>query len=223
VNDSISLANLGSDFGIVGNEEVSSTSTGRAYGAEFLYQQKLIKGFYCLVAYTFVTSEFKSKDDVFVPSTWDSKNIVSITGGKRFKKNWEVGFRWSFSGGAPFTPADLETSSLKQVWDIQNSAVLDYSLLNSERGSSYHQLNVRVDKKFNFKKLSLNLYLDIQNIYNNKATTAPVVLLQKDASGTPIEDPNDSSRYLLKTIANSSGILQPSLGIIVEFKIKKGV
>ena len=222
VNDSISLANLGADFGIVGNEEVSSTSTGRAYGAEFLYQQKLIKGFYCLVAYTFVISEFKSKDDVFVPSTWDSKNIVSITGGKRFKKNWEVGFRWSFSGGAPFTPADLETSSLKHVWDIQNSAVLDYSLLNSERGSSYHQLNVRVDKKFNFKKLSLNVYLDIQNIYNNKATTAPVVLLQKDASGNPIEDPNDSSRYLLKTIANTSGILQPSLGIIVEFKVKKG-
>jgi hypothetical protein len=222
VRDSISLANLGTDFGVVGNEEVSSTSQGRAYGAEFLYQQKLIKGFYCLVAYTFVTSEFESKDGVLIPSTWDSKNIVSVTGGKRFKKNWEVGFRWSFSGGAPFTPADLETSSLKEVWDVQNSAVLDYSLLNSQRGSSYHQLNVRVDKRFSFKKMSLNLYFDIQNIYNNKATTAPIVLLQRDANGNPMEDPSDSSRYLLKSIANSNGILQPSIGIIVEFKIKKG-
>lgn len=220
VNDSISLANLGSDFGIVGNEEVTSTSKGRSYGFEFLYQQKLIKGFYCLAAYTFVTSEFQSMNGIYIPSTWDSKHIVSLTGGKRFNKGWEVGFRWSFSGGAPYTPADVETSSLKAVWDINNSAILDYSQLNSERGSSYHQLNVRVDKRFNFEKTSLNIYLDIQNIYNNKATTAPILLVQKDASGNPIEDPFDSTRYLTKTVENSSGILQPSIGVILEFKVK---
>ena len=221
VNDSISLANLGSDFGIVGNEEVTSSSNGRSYGAEFLYQQKLIKGFYTLAAYTFVTSEFQSINGVFVPSTWDSKHIVSLTGGKRFKKGWEVGFRWSFSGGAPYTPNDVNTSSLKSYWDINNSATLDYSLLNSERGSSYHQLNIRVDKRFNFQKISLNIYLDIQNAYNNKATTAPILLIQRDATGNPIEDPTDSSRYLTKTVANSSGIVQPSLGIILEFKTGK--
>lgn len=221
INDSISLANLGSDFGIVGNEEVTSSSNGRSYGIEFLYQQKLIKGFYGLLAYTFVTSEFQSINGVYVPSTWDSKHIVSITGGKRFKKGWEIGFRWSFSGGAPFTPVDVQNSSLKSVWDINNSAVLDYSLLNSERGSSFHQLNMRLDKRFSFKKISLNLYLDIQNIYNNKATTAPILLVQKDAAGIPIEDPMDSSRYLTKSVENSSGILQPSIGIILEFKIKR--
>ncbi|MGB1647437.1 MAG: TonB-dependent receptor domain-containing protein, partial [Crocinitomicaceae bacterium] len=42
IKDSISLANVGSDFGVVGNEEITSTSEGRAYGLEFLYQQKLI-------------------------------------------------------------------------------------------------------------------------------------------------------------------------------------
>ncbi len=221
INDSISLANLGSDFGIVGNEEVTSSSNGRSYGIEFLYQQKLIKGFYGLLAYTFVTSEFQSINGVYVPSTWDSKHIISITGGKRFKKGWEIGFRWSFSGGAPFTPADVENSSLKSIWDINNSAVLDYSLLNSERGSSFHQLNIRLDKRFSFKKISLNLYLDIQNIYNNKATTAPILLVQKDAAGIPIEDPMDSNRYLTKSVENSSGILQPSIGIILEFKIRR--
>ncbi|MDG1147506.1 MAG: TonB-dependent receptor [Crocinitomicaceae bacterium] len=221
VNDSISLANLGSDFGIVGNEEVTSSSNGRAYGAEFLYQQKLIKGFYSLIAYTFVTSEFQSVNGVFIPSTWDSKHIVSLTGGKRFKKGWEVGFRWSFSGGAPYTPADVETSSLKSVWDINNSAVLDYSQLNSQRGSSYHQLNVRVDKRFNFEKTSLNIYLDIQNIYNNQATTAPILLVQKDDDGNPVEDPLDPTRYLTKSVDNTSGILQPSVGVILEFKVKR--
>lgn len=219
LNDSISLANLGSDFGIIGNEEVSSTSEGRSYGLEFLYQQKLFKGFYCLVAYTYVTSEFKTKFNDYAPSTWDSRNIVSITGGKRFKKGWEVGFRWWYSGGAPYTPNNITTSSLTQVWDINNSALLDYDQLNQRRGSSYHQLNIRVDKRISFEKLSLNIYLDIQNVYNNKARTAPILLVQEDEFGNRIIDPNDPSRYLTKEIDNLSGIVQPSIGIILDFKI----
>lgn len=87
VKDSLCLANIGSDFGIVGNEEVKSISTGRTYGMEFLYQQKLYKGFYAILAYTFVNSEFKDKNDNYVPTAWDSKHIVSLTGGKRFKKD----------------------------------------------------------------------------------------------------------------------------------------
>lgn len=221
LTDSISLANLGSDFGIVGNEEVASTSNGRAYGFEFLYQQKLIKGFYCLLAYTFVNSEFLTKNGNYAPSTWDSKHIVSITGGKRFKKNWEVGFRWSYSGGAPYTPYDIATSSLQQVWDVNNSGVLDYSQLNQQRGSNYHNLNIRIDKRFNFEKWSLNLYLDIQNVYNYKAKTAPILLVQKDELGNPVVDPNDPSRYLTKSIDNTSGIVQPAIGIIVDFRIRK--
>lgn len=221
ITDSISLANLGSDFGVVGNEEVSSTSKGRSYGIEFLYQQKLIKGFYCLLAYTYVNSEFETKNGDFAPSTWDSKHIVSLTGGKRFKKNWEVGFRWSFSGGAPFTPFDEESSSLTYVWDVNNSAVLDYNQLNQQRGSDYHQLNLRVDKRFSFEKWSLNLYLDIQNVYNFKATTAPILLVQKDEQGNPVVDPTNPSRYLTKTVENTSGIIQPSIGIIVDFRIRK--
>ena len=39
--DSISLANLGADFGVIGDEAVVSTGKGRAYGAELLAQQKL--------------------------------------------------------------------------------------------------------------------------------------------------------------------------------------
>ena len=221
INDSISLANLGSDFGIVGNEEVTSSSNGRSFGAEFLYQQKLIKGFYALLAYTYVTSEFELVNGGYAPSTWDSKHIISLTGGKRFKSGWEVGFRWSYSGGAPYTPANLETSSLQSVWNVTNSAVLDYDQLNQQRGNNYHQLNMRVDKRFNFKKLSLNFYLDIQNVYNFKAITAPVVLVERNEDGTPMVDPSDPSRYLLKTVENTSGILQPSIGIILEFNTMK--
>lgn len=221
IKDSLSLANVGSDFGIVGNEAVSSNSKGRTYGAEFLYQQKLFKGFYAILAYTFVVSEFKDKNNLYVPTAWDSKNIVSFTGGKRFKKGWEVGFRWLFSGGSPYTPYDVETSTLKQNWDINGFGILDYNSLNTKRESSFHQLNVRVDKKIFLNRMNLNFYLDIQNAYGFKAKLAPILLVETDNNGTPIEDPNDPTRYKAKFIENASGIVQPTIGIIVEFANKR--
>lgn len=218
INDSISLANLGTDFGIVGNEAVRSVSTGRAYGTEFLYQQKMVKGFYGVVAYTFVTSEFLTANNTYAASSWDSKNIVSLTGGKRFKNGWEIGVRWLYSGGSPYTPIDVATSSLKAVWDVNGRGLLDYSKLNTEREGNFHQLNIRVDKKYYLKKWTLNFYLDIQNAYAAKTKVAPILLVEKDAAGIPMTDPNDPTRYKTKFIENTSGILQPSLGIIIEFK-----
>ena len=221
IKDSISLANLGTDFGVVGNEEVKSISTGRAYGLEFLYQQKMIKGFYGIVAYTFVTSEFLDKNNTYVASSWDSKNIVSVTGGKRINSGWEVGFRWLFSGGSPFTPVDIETSRLKDIWNINGQGIPNYNLLNSQRESNFHQLNVRVDKKVFLEKIALNFYLDIQNLYGHKTKVAPLLLLVKDENGVPLTDPNDPTRYQTKFLQNTSGIVQPTLGIIVEFNALK--
>lgn len=223
LRDSISLANVGSDFGVVGNEPVVSNSKGRSYGLEFLYQQKMIKGFYAILAYTYVVSEFQDKNNKYLPSSWDSRHIVSITGGKRFNKGWEIGFRWLFSGGSPYTPYDVSTSSLKQVWDINGRGILDYNQINNQREANFHQLNVRVDKKFYWNKFSLNLYLDIQNLYGYKTKVAPLLLVEKDANGNPITDPTDPTRYKTKLIKNTSGIIQPTLGIIFEFSFKKKV
>ena len=144
-----------------------------------------------------------------------------LTGGKRFKNGWEIGFRWLFSGGSPYTPYDIPTSSLKQNWDINGLGLLDYGLLNTQRESNFHQLNIRVDKKMFLKKFSLNFYLDIQNAYGYKTKLAPILLVETDVNGSPIEDPNDPNRYSTKLIDNASGMIQPTLGIIIEFKVKK--
>jgi hypothetical protein len=221
VKDSLCLANTGSDFGVVGNEEIESRSKGRSYGLEFLYQQKLYKGFYAVLAYTYVRSEFQDKNNLYVPTSWDSRNIVSLTGGKRFKKGWEIGFRWLYSGGAPYTPSDVVNSSLIPNWEINGLAFPDYNRLNQERESNLHQLNVRIDKKIYLKSASLNFYLDIQNAYLYKARLAPIYLAETDADGNYVVDPNDPSRYLLKKIENVSGILQPTIGIVVEFSSGK--
>ena len=78
-----------------------------------------------------------------------------------------------------------------------------------------------MDKKIFLNKFSINFYLDIQNAYAYKAQLAPVLLVETDESGNPVVDPNDPSRYQTKLIENASGILQPTLGIVLEFKPKK--
>lgn len=152
LTDSISFANLGGDFGVVGNEAANSSSSGRSYGAEFLFQQKLFKGWYGILAYTIFWSEFLDKNGNFVPTAWDNRHIISITGGKRFNKNWELGFRWGIFGGTPYTPYDIEASADIQNWQITGTGILDFNRLNTERTPWAHQLDIRVDKKWFFSQ-----------------------------------------------------------------------
>lgn len=216
-NDSISLANLGGDFGVIGNEPATSTSVGRAYGVEFLFQQKLFKGFYGLVTYTFVRSEFKDKNGEYIPSSWDNRHIVVVTAGKKFKKNWELGIRWRFYGGSPYTPYDVALSSRKEVWDVTGRGLPNYNLLNSQRLEPAHQLDLRVDKKYFFKKWDINFYLDIQNLYYFRAKGAPDLLVVEDENGNPVEDPNDPTRYQTKLIENTVSTILPSIGIVITY------
>ncbi len=217
LRDSVALANLGADFGVVGNVPVNSSASGRAYGLEFLAQQKLFKGLYGILAYTLVRSEFTDKSGNLIPSTWDARHILSLTAGYKFKRNWELGMRFRFVDGQPFTPYDEATSSIKEVWDITQMGISDVNRLNSVRLPAYHQLDLRVDKVWYFQKWSLNLYLDIQNIYNFKAETRGFLTVVEDQNGNPLTDPNDPNRYELQSIPNTAGTLLPTIGIIVDF------
>jgi hypothetical protein len=221
LRDSISIANLGSDFGVIGNEPVASISEGRALGIEFLYQQRLYKGFYGIVAYTFVLSEFKDKNGQYVPSSWDNRNIVTLSLGKTFKKNWDVGVRWRYSGGSPYTPIDVATSSLINVWDTRGIGLLDFNQINALRLGFFHQLDVRVDKKFFFPSWNMNFYIDIQNLYNFQVETPPVLLLVTDENNVPLVDPNNPDAYQTELLSNVAGTVLPTIGIIIEFSAKK--
>jgi hypothetical protein len=218
VLNGISLANLGADFGVIGNEAVISNSDGRAYGIEFLAQQRLFNDFYGIAALTLVRSEFTNPNtEGFIPSSWDNRIILSLTAGKRFKKNWEIGARWRYLGGTPYTPFDVEESALISNWDLRNQGILDFTQINGERLPAFHQLDLRVDKKYYFKNWNLNWYFDIQNAYNFQAQQAPLLVPERDDAGDLVVNPNDPSRYQLKLIENTAGNILPTIGLIIEF------
>ena len=215
--DSISLANLGGDFGIVGNEPASSIGLGRARGLELLVQRKLYKKTYGVLAVTYVRSEFTDKDGTFVPSAWDNRFIVSLTGGRKFGKDWELGVRFGYQGGAPYTPFNFEVSGIREVWDVRGVGVPDYDRLNAERNPGIYFVDARIDKRYYFDKWNLNVYFDIRNLTRAEVELQPFVDTVRDPQGNPVVDPNNSSRYLLREISNSAGTFLPSLGIVAEF------
>ena len=215
--DTIPLANLGVDFGVVGDRPVANLTKGRSYGLELLAQQKLQKGFYGIVALTFVRSEFQDKNNNYVASSWDNRYLLSLTGGKIFKRNWELGAKLRYSGGAPYTPIDFTGSSNISNFDVNPQGSLDYSRLNAVRLGDFYQLDVRLDKKYNFKKFIFNVFLDIQNLTGFIYNAQPIFLLQRDANGNAQIDPNDPTRYLTKLENNLNGSTLPTLGIIIEW------
>ncbi|MGA0109793.1 MAG: TonB-dependent receptor [Schleiferiaceae bacterium] len=217
LRDSISLATLGGDFGVIGNQLAEASSTGRAYGAEFTYQQKLYKGWFGIAAVTLVRSEFSDYFKNYVPSSWDNRMIATFTFGKKFGKNWELGGQYQHLGGAPYTPFDLERSANIQNWNVFGRGLPDFSRLNSERFGEFDRLNIRVDKKWFFKKWNLDLYMDVQNALAYKLEGPAFIDVVRDAEGNPIVDPTNPTQYLTKFLDNTQGIVQPGIGIIVDF------
>ncbi|RXQ97551.1 TonB-dependent receptor [Ancylomarina salipaludis] len=215
--DSISLANLGGDYGVIGNEAAKSISKGKSYGLEILMQQKLSHRIYGILSYTWVRSKFKDKHGLYVPSSWDNKHILNITAGKKFNNNWEFGMKFRLLGPAPYTPYDVELSARKEIWDIAQSGQFDWDRLNKKRNPTSHSLDIRLDKKWFLKNWAINAYLDIQNIYNFQAKTEPYLSVERDASGNPIEDPNNPLAYKTYQIENKSGSILPSIGLMIEF------
>lgn len=214
--DSISYANANASYVLIGNQPADASSEGRAYGVEFQVKQKLSRTYYWMLNYTFVVSQFKDVDGSFASSSWDNRHLGTIAAGKTFKKNWQLGLRWSFSGGNPYTPYDLELSSQRSVWDVNRRGLPDFSRLNEERLPVFHQMDFRVDKQFNFRKWSMQMYIDIQNIYRSPVALLPYLTVERDAQSDPLIDPNDPDRFLVKTISSDTGRVIPSLGIIID-------
>jgi hypothetical protein len=224
--DSISLANKGADFGLFGDEPVRSIAEGRAYGLEFLYRNRDLFGVNLTVSYTLVRSETESvKESLqplgWIPTNWDNIHLLNIYGFRKFKGNWQVGFKWRFVGGQPYTPFDLYTSSLVDYWDVTGFPAFDYNQFNQFRYNPFHQLDLRVDKEWFFKRFTLNLYVDVQNVYNYKSTSTTFLVQETDNNGNPIivnpSDPPELQRYQMKELESTAGTVLPTLGVIIEF------
>ncbi len=222
LRNGISLANVGGDFGVVGAEPLDSRGVGETYGVEILAQKRTLNDFYGIASYTFGHSRFSDINGSLKPSSWDSRHIVSLTGGKYFSRNWNIGARFRMQTGLPETPYDIARSQLVNVWNIANAPVSNYALLNSQRGNVVHQLDIRAEKKWIFSKWQMTFYVDVVNVYGSKSPSRlPVIALERGADGNGIianpGAPQNDQVYQLNYGENDGSTPLPYFGFIFEF------
>lgn len=176
---------------------------------------------FSVLSYTYVVSEFAGLDGNYVSSAWDYRHLVSGLLGKKLPRNWEFGAKYRFAGGAPATPFDLEAS--QRNYASLGTGILDYARLNSERLQPFSQLDVRIDKKWNLNRITLDLFLDIANVLGSNTPGFERYTFQRteDNSGFATTDGNplqlDGSNAIPVVLENNDGNLVPTLGFIVEF------
>lgn len=214
--DGIPLACKGNDYGVIGNEALSSTSQGRAYGAEILMKWLIAKKLNLSSSFTLFKSEYRNnKESEYIASAWDNRYIFNMSGTYNFPHNWSLGMKVSCIGGAPYTPYDIDKSSLVTAWNAQGRPYYDYGQYNTGRLPAFGQLDVRVDKTFYLKRCMLGFYIDLQNVTNSKFRQ-PDILMSTGVIENP-SAPIAEQRYKMKYISQKSGTLMPTLGITFEY------
>ena len=161
------LANTGAgfsgsedNFSSFGLEPLTNKGKGNSKGIEFSIQKKLSQlRFYGIFSLTYSETKFTPLDGITRPGIYDQKWILNISGGYKFNEKWEASLKFRFASGSPYTPFESDGTQLvsKYLTDYYNPL---------------HSLDLRVDRRWYFKKLTLITYIDIQNVYNNKSSNS---------------------------------------------------
>lgn len=139
-----------------------SLGSGRVHGLELVLRQELWEGLSGWIAYTLSQSRRQSPPDsaerLF---EWDQTHILNVVAGYALPRNWQVSTRFRYTTGNPETPI------IGSVFNASEDEYQPtYGALNSARVSNFHQLDLRVDKRWIHRAYILGAYLDIQNVYN---------------------------------------------------------
>ena len=216
VADGIPLACKGNDYGVIGNELLTSTAQGRSYGAELLLKWLIAKKLNLASSFTLFKSEYRTdKESEYIASAWDNRFIFNLRGTYNLPRHWSVGMKVSCIGGAPYTPYDADKSSLVTAWNAQGKPYYDYTRYNEERLPAFTQVDIRIDKTFYLKRCMLGFYIDLQNIAGSKLKQADV-LMSTGVIKNP-DAPITEQRYVMKSLKQESGTLLPTLGITFEY------
>jgi TonB family protein len=147
-------------------EQYNNNGRGRVYGMDLLVRHDFSHNFFGWIAYTLSRSE---RQDNRAPGyrlfDFDQTHILTALGSYRLAHNWEVGLRWRYVSGNPYTPIvgsklDLDADDYQPV----------SGNVNTGRLPPFHQLDLRVDKRWIHDAWIFSAYMDIQNIYNRSNT-----------------------------------------------------
>jgi hypothetical protein len=145
-----------------GSVDYNNYGKGRIFGSELMLRYEADERFFGWLSYTLSRSERTWVPGQ--PSTLfylDQTHIITALGSYDFGAGWEVGLRFRYVTGNLYTPCQ---------GSIFNATATSYVCLNgpefSQRLPPFHQLDLRVDKRWKLSSFALSAYLDLINVYN---------------------------------------------------------
>ncbi len=145
-------------------ERFSNDATGRVYGMELEIKHHPTERFFGWLTYTLMRSE-RTANGVTRLFDYDQTHILTLVGSVHVGWGVDIGLRFRLTSGNPTTP--VVGASYEADSDLY---IPLFGKQNSVRMPLYHQLDLRIDKKWQWKYLAFTLYLDVQNAYNAKNT-----------------------------------------------------
>jgi hypothetical protein len=145
-------------------ERYNNDGNGQVYGLELMVKHHPVERFFGWISYTMMKSQRIDRpgEDARL-FDYDQTHILTIVASAILGRGWEAGIRFRLVTGNPLTPVtdSLFDADSDIYWPI-------YGETNSDRLPTFHQLDVRIDKRREFKHLKFGVYIDVQNVYNQQ-------------------------------------------------------
>ncbi|HZH35911.1 MAG TPA: hypothetical protein VEX65_01470, partial [Flavisolibacter sp.] len=166
-------------------------------------------------------SRYSGADAVLRRSAWDNRHLLSFTGGYKFSRGWELGVKYRFQGGSPYTPFNEAASRLNFL--SLGEGIPDYTRLNTRQLRNFSGSDIRIDKKWNFKKLTLDVYLDVTNWLAAPSPDLPKYSFRRTednkgfvtTDGQPVRP--DGANAIPVLLQDEAATVLPTIGFIIEF------
>jgi hypothetical protein len=111
----------------------------------------------------------------------------------------------------------------QQTYLLLGQGTLDNSKLNSQRLMAFNQFDFRADKKINFNKTTLDIYIDVQNALGFKNESNPDYTFKRTTDNSKFlttdgkDVMQDGSNAVPLVLPNNDLTITPTLGLIFEF------
>lgn len=164
---SFSAINVGSSFAPSNQDSLVSTGTGRNYGVELTLERFFSKGFYFLLTTSIFDSQYKGSDGIQRNTAYNTQYVANGLAGKewrvgRNKNFFSVSLKVTTIGGKYLTPINREAS--QQL----GQTIYDEANAYSEKQDPYFRTDIKLAYRKEYKKSSLEIALDLQNVTNNQ-------------------------------------------------------
>jgi hypothetical protein len=137
---------------------------GRAYGWELWIRRRVTKGLFGWISYTLSRSERFLEGGQSVVFNFDQTHILNIAASYQLGK-YRFGARFLLASGRPIADL-LDPSGQSTLFDSDQDDLDPSARGRRTRLPTFHQLDVRIDRDFQWGWFSGSFYLDIINVYN---------------------------------------------------------